>query len=99
MSESNLAKYLKVRIEVSHLERGQRAQPESCPIALAIREQHGLVASVDKTYVDLLDDTVYMLPEEASHFVESFDKNEEVKPFEFDMIHNPDAPPIGQRSE
>lgn len=77
---------LKVKVTQKHIANGEPHDGDSCPIALALKQQgfRGVDVNYDSaTFMDG-DFTVYLtLPKVAQKFVSSFDEEEEVKPFEF----------------
>lgn len=78
----------KINVTSNHIKRGKPENCESCPIALAVREQ--LHWSKAETYVSdnigSVDRHVhYRLPEKAKRFMDRFDNALSVKPFTFNL--------------
>ena len=78
-----------VHVTTDHIRCGQPGVASSCPIALALREQHsGLNVDVYNDDVIMANDTrgVFMygaLPMKAVQFVSDFDRAAPVRPFKF----------------
>lgn len=84
---------LTVHVTQSHIDRGERCKCRSCPIALALNEQHPLenghvwltngeeVFSEGPFDEELLD----LLPALAQRFARRFDRELSVEPFTFEL--------------
>ena len=78
-----------IRVEVTQqdITLGEPAEATSCPVALAMRRTFpkadpwvGIVdAELHESYPDI------SLPDEAIAFIERFDRNDDVKPFSFEI--------------
>ena len=78
-----------VTVPQDHIDRGERQNGESCPVALAITRRMPKWTEVDvgeTMFTFVLPsgerDTSF-LPEEACHFIASFDAGKPVEPFTF----------------
>lgn len=82
----------KVTVTAGHIKRGERRDPDSCPIALAIRDMHPGAWTAD-VYSDFAmltasrhaEPLTASLPAEAVDFVHIFDGGGDVAPFEFEV--------------
>ena len=81
-------KRIKVVVKAKHIKAGMAQNCQSCPIALAMREQYDPHATMGVT-VATVNDVTYMAPKAAIRFVDKFDmahemgKKASVKPFTF----------------
>jgi hypothetical protein len=68
-----------VYVTVEDINLGNPGESESCPIALSLRRQTGLEATVLYEYAYLYEshlETCFELPETAKAFISHFDNNE-----------------------
>lgn len=94
---------MKISVTEKHIREGIPLDVNCCPIALAVRERFGL-GDDDRVEVDseirILDDLLFPstiheadLPDQAGQFIERFDNQLAVEPFDFDCdLPDPDAP-------
>jgi len=90
-------KKVKLNITKSNIKNGTIADPSNCPIANSIKDKvRGLI------YVSVLADYAFVgikrgkktaqykapLAKEANTFVKSFDRGNNVKPFNFELVLN-----------
>ena len=76
---------MKITIKKEHIRKGERRTPDSCPIALAIKEAGlGKVVYVNWRAA-FVDGKEFPLPLEARLFVAGFDTGETVFPFSFNL--------------
>ena len=79
---------IKIKVMRKHIEEGDRMEPESCPIALACREQVR-AARIGKWEVgssqvkDCHGEIVFRLTQPCQDFVYDFDHSRDVKPLSF----------------
>lgn len=80
-----LPQTITVNVTQEDIDEGQRHQCRRCPIALAASMVIPVAGVTDDIYVDAENDdiTFYELPEEAKKFIERFDANAKVEPFQF----------------
>jgi hypothetical protein len=87
-STDRTKKRLKVTVKAKHIKDGMAQNCQSCPIALAMREQHDPSATMGVT-VATINDVNYAAPRSAVSFVDKFDlahelgKKAKVRPFTF----------------
>lgn len=75
-----------IEVKKTHIRRGQRLQPDACPIALAIRESLGSKEVRVHAEDVRIGQKICDLPTEAQWFVEAFDtKKSSVHPFSFEL--------------
>ncbi len=79
-----------VSVDQTHINMGVREEPTKCPIAFAIQEAqpHWEHIYVDGAVVFCTREDViyeYLLPQEASDFVQDFDTLVKVFPFKFEF--------------
>lgn len=75
-----------VRVLKRHIEAGEPATCDRCPIALALNEATGLHWEVGEYKAIAKELSCYFdVPVEARFFVEDFDRGETVEPFSFEM--------------
>lgn len=77
---------MRVTITRDDIRRGTRRSPFSCPIARALKREHGIIAGVGITSVETLQPiSKWKLRAElslkAERFVNDFDEGKPVKPF------------------
>lgn len=76
---------MKIKVEQRHIDAGEIANGNACPIALALIDA-GVTGFYVKTYcleqnkIDLID-----LPQRAQDFITTFDRLRTARPFEFDI--------------
>jgi len=73
-----------------HIDRGQRADCDRCPIALAVLDALGNPEGSSFIQVSLWNvfagrDTVFRLPGAAREFISDFDNRRNVRPFRFTL--------------
>lgn len=68
-----------------HIDTGVQGEPDSCPVALAIKEA-GYERSVGDEII--IDGLKFKLPQAVSDFVADFDGGENPVPFSFDLTDN-----------
>lgn len=76
-------KRLTVTVSRKHIMRGARQAVNYCPIALALQEQTGHLASVLNFHANIADFGYYRLSEKAVEFVSRFDTGKKVQPMRF----------------
>ena len=80
----------RIYVREEHIRMGQRWQPHTCPIALALSEVY-LNARVhgDEFYTRTTSDSRYTgpfpLPTKVRALIWAFDRGETVRPFSFDL--------------
>ena len=79
-----MSEFRKVKVTASHIRRGIRGNPFSCPIALSVRTK-GRVCVDPARMVISFDDVewIYDLPQSAERFTYRFDEGKPVEPFVF----------------
>lgn len=90
-----------IDVKQTHIDEGDRASCAYCPVALAAREQHGILEediTVAEHGVMWARDRwgrmrKYRLPRAACHWIDTFDRGTEeeraaLKPFSFNAIRN-----------
>lgn len=77
---------MKIEVKKTHIRRGKQRRPDSCPIALAIKESLGV------TNVQVWNDTIdigkksFDIPYDAEAFIEQFDEcKKNAEPFTFEL--------------
>ena len=77
---------MKIKVTKKDIKNGLPCSDSSCPIALAVRRtlKHREIVTVDSLYVGI-NGKYSRLSKRAIRFVEKFDSNEIVKPFEFNI--------------
>lgn len=79
-----LPKKIKVTVTKEDIRRGIREDPESCPIARAVRRATGRrFVAVDEAITFDSTREVYNLTPQADQFINDFDRGDNVKPFKF----------------
>lgn len=82
------AKKLKIRVLARHIEHGKRGS-ESCPIALALRENGFKRAWVSSdSWSKTSNGQERSLPKEAHKFINGYDSGKKVLPFTFEIDPN-----------
>jgi hypothetical protein len=82
---------VKIKVTQEHIDKGIRCSPYSCPIALAVEDYDSSIKfSVGVSKINIYGDVSepckqYRLPEEAREFVDKFDHDFIVEPFEFEL--------------
>lgn len=88
---------MKVEVTQKHIDSGVKNNTCLCPIALAIRDKnkgnaivtsHEVETTSDSWTSDTLIVTRWLLPTKAMAFINKFDSNMSVEPFEFELIRN-----------
>lgn len=77
-------KQVVVKVSQRHISNGIAGEQDSCPIALALRGVVKCGASVLSNQV-VIGGKFYATPKSARKFVEKFDDDVKVKPFNFRM--------------
>ena len=82
---------MKIQVKEIHIKRGTRNNGQSCPIALAFREQRPdlIWPDVDAdmiTFGSGDNQTDRTLPEHVSNWLQAFDLGVPVKPFTFNIV-------------
>ena len=80
---------MKVCITEDHIKRGFPGVPDSCPIALALREDHGWEDVEIVSASAWIGKERIMLPDAARSFIADFDWGDGVEPFEFEIEARP----------
>ena len=92
---------MKIKVTQEHIHNGRRLSPSSCAVALAIAEQTGAkLVTVGKNEVTLWPNGLATtesihpapyhdarLPNEVGMFIEKFDSEKPVDPFEFELAY------------
>ncbi len=74
---------MKITVTQRYIDKGKRAFPDKCPVALALRHVFpGSDVSVGTIHAHI-DDKSYRLPRTAYTFIFDFDLERPVKPFSF----------------
>jgi hypothetical protein len=76
---------MKVRVTAEDIAAGVPCDNERCPIALALLRQTGRPWKVDASEAENGDGGRFVLPDEAAVFVQDFDNEYGVEPFEFEV--------------
>jgi len=86
---------MKIQVTQEHIDRGKRGSCGSCPIALAGKAAFpDYQIEVGLTSMQFHDKLTFehlfgiYLPEKASKFIDDFDAERRVTPFEFDLDMN-----------
>lgn len=83
---------LHIKVTKQNIDDGVPGMPRSCPIARAVREQvnDACLVSVGVSHITVVDNddnyVRFSLPKQARDFVNAFDRDFDVQPFEFDAI-------------
>lgn len=81
---------MRVTVTERDIQKGKRREPGCCPIALAILRVHDEALVLVGRQEVCISSKSYPLPPVARRFVEAFDYQQPVTPFEFDL-EKPDA--------
>ncbi len=73
-----------IKVTEKHIRDGKKVDCLHCPVALAIRE-HIPNALVGPCYMTTWEKGDTPFPPEVTRFIRSFDLNEHVEPFEFEL--------------
>jgi len=73
-----------IKVTQEHIRNGKRSRSTECPVALAILESTGHYPQVFKTGVRLGRDWFYHT-KATEEFINAFDSDRPVAPFEFDL--------------
>jgi hypothetical protein len=77
---------VKIEVKQEHLTKGERADCQNCPVALALNEATSCYWSVDGISArNCHTDMYYSLPIEVRTKIGLFDSNVLVKPFSFEF--------------
>lgn len=80
---------MQIKVTDDHIRRGERGTASSCPVALAIKEQIKIdaisVYGADVRLAISSREFYRHLPREVTEFVDDFDANSVVQPFEFTL--------------
>ena len=77
---------MRITVTAEDIKTGHRWHPRKCPIALAMTRAFGVECSVGITiYCVVGKNKTHLLPESAWMFIDAFDNEREVSPFEFDV--------------
>jgi hypothetical protein len=78
-----------IQVSEEDIKKGEKKEPECCPIALALDKKGFKEIYVGDCYLDFEDEKgdyhQFMLPNKAMKFISCFDKGENVSPFEFTL--------------
>ena len=78
---------VKIKVKQKHIDKGVRSSSSCCHIALAMKDKGYTDVYVDyfgMTYETKKYEWAGELPSEAKKFIEHFDDEEKVEPFEFE---------------
>jgi hypothetical protein len=79
---------MKIKVTQEDIDNGQRKSCSCCPVALAMKRVLDIDVKVgDNKFVLTSSDefTILELPKEARIFIDAFDNDELVEPFEFEI--------------
>ena len=82
---------MKIKVTEDHIRNGTRRNPISCPIACAVKEQHPIAVEqgwrICSSEIERLSHDIASidLPQEAKEFIDDFDNERPVQPFEFEI--------------
>lgn len=76
---------MKIKVNRRHILEGTRRSWDSCPIALAVREQLGVADLKVGNGLIRCGKTKFTMPDRVDRFVGKFDDGEKVKPFVFEL--------------
>lgn len=80
---------MKIKVKKKHIDDGEIGSVCNCPIALALKDHFGFTPEYDgvdvgKEYICFNNITLTeKVPARVKRFIENFDTNKKVKPFEF----------------
>jgi hypothetical protein len=82
-----------ISVRKKHIVNGAACQPGACPVALAIREQTGMIADVGYSTIRLTKENGIIVniksPEKVKSFVDKYDLGAHVRGFKFKLdIHD-----------
>ena len=79
-----------INVTARDIEKGSRAEPESCPVARALSRAFRSQAIVGTRDVDFNDGSLktIFLPADAVRFILDFDRGRPVRPFKFEVYIN-----------
>lgn len=75
-----------IRVKRQHIKEARTKNCTNCPIELAIYESTGYLSDVGSENVGIKKDSLrwdFLLPRSARRFINRFDNNKPVKPFNF----------------
>ena len=82
---------MKVIVTQEHIDKGTPESACNCPIALALKDMGAKDVCVNQGYIEFqLGDEYWWAepPTVADEFIEAFDDQEQVNPFEFDILND-----------
>ena len=89
-SEIKETEVMKIIVSRDDIHRGQRRDPEDCPVARALRRAgiaHSGVMGAAITFTDEQQHTtLLLLPGEVQEWIARFDQGGEAEPFEFELV-------------
>ncbi|PWU15831.1 MAG: hypothetical protein C5B50_14730 [Verrucomicrobia bacterium] len=95
-SEIGETEFMKIIVSREDIQRGQRRDPEDCPVARALRRAgigHSGVMGAAITFTDEQQHTtLLLLPGEVQEWIARFDQGGEAEPFDFDLVLPGSAP-------
>jgi len=95
-SEIEETEVMKIIVSRDDIQRGQRRDPEDCPVARALRRAgiaHSGVMGAAITFTDEQQHTtLLLLPGEVQEWIARFDQGGEAEPFEFELVLPGSAP-------
>lgn len=75
-----------ITVKKTHIRRGLKGLPDSCAIALAIKEETGSKDVSVRSRVVQIGKLALLLPSNARQFIKDFDRNKTlVRPFQFEI--------------
>ena len=76
---------MRVSVTHDHIKKAKRGTFHACPIALALRDVNGGRVAIVTTTHARMGALRCDLPAEAKKFIDDFDREQSVEPFEFDL--------------
>ena len=82
---------MKIDVTQEHINKGQRGDSFSCPVALALLDEGFIRPSIGSVFIEELGYTltrkgfIVRTPHVASRFTRNFDRGDEVKSFSFEL--------------
>ena len=73
-----------IQVKAEHIKYGARGSCSGCPVALAIHETTGIYLDITPIGAWIQSNYI-LLPIEVIDFMDDFDKQRAVEPFEFDL--------------
>lgn len=73
-----------IQVTQEHIEKGQRFEPFSCAVALALKDSGFESARVSESEI-VCDCDIFPVPSSVRAFVGRFDRGEPVLPFSFEL--------------